>query len=473
MFTSEPRDSVRLSLLAGVLLLAAVTMAGAAPKSVVFGADQEVGGEGTSQANPSIAFNPVDSSELVVAFVDTYSAGSIPAAACRTAFRTVAGWQTGDAVPLELPAGATSVTCGFPAIAGDESGSFYVAYLKGISAPGRFDSEVFVAKSTDGGESFSSSSMIFDGVSGRADTPSIAVDNWAGSPFRGRVYVAYTNFGFGTTESMQAAFSRDGGATWSAPQDISVPVDKETPVGANVVVAPNGSVFVFWSSFLHSSSKKLSILFTRSDDGGITWVREDSVASHLPSPGFFRLKNEDPLFMVSPFAGIAANSNPSAAVGPDGTLYLAWTDFKEGSCKSLSSFGDFACANADVRLSLSKNGGKSWSKPVKVSDESPAGSDQFHPQIAVHPDGLVSLVWLDRRLDPDNVDVNTFYTNTSDGVSFLANVRVSGATSTVGSSASLGDRIGLAVAGSEVDPVWGDLRTGTLGLFTAKGSLAP
>ena len=475
MFHSELRRSIRGCLLVGALIGLAISMTGAAPQNAAFGPDLQVEGEGVSQANPSIAFNPVDSSELVMAFTDVNPAGSIPAASCRTVFRAMGdpGWQTGSAVPLELPSGATSVTCGFPAITGDESGSFYVAYLKGISAPGRFDSEVFVAKSTNGGESFSSSTRIFDGSTGRGDTPSIAVDTWPGSPFRGRIYVAYTNFGFGTTESMQASFSRDGGLTWSAPQDISAPTDTQTPVGANVVVAPNGSVYVFWSSFLAKSARKMSILFTRSDDGGATWVRENSVASHLPSPGFFRLKNLDPLFMASPFAGLAANSNPSAAAGPDGTLYVAWTDFKNGGCKSLSSFGDFACSDADVRLSVSRNGGKSWSKPVKVSDESLAGSDQFHPQIAVHPDGLVSLVWLDRRLDPDNVDVNTYYTNTADGVSFLPNVRASSVTSPVGSASSVGIRIGLAVAGAEIDPVWGDLRTGSLGLFTGKGTLQP
>src|SRR5262249_39253088 len=127
-----------------------------------------------------------------------------------------------------------------------------------------------------------------------------------------------------------------------------------------------------------------------------------------------------------------------------------------GSCTSVG-FQDWACSNADVRLSISRNGGKVWTRPVRVSDDT-GTTDQVFPWIATHPDGLLSLAWIDRRLDPNNIDANTFYSNTSDGATFLPNVRVSSATSTVGIGKFIGDYIGLAATAGKVYPVWGDLR---------------
>src|SRR5947208_16834257 len=103
------------------------------------------------------------------------------------------------------------------------------------------------------------------------------------------------------------------------------------------------------------------------------------------------------------------------------TLYVAWVDFPAGSCE-YTGFSRPPCENADVRLSLSRDGGESWTEPVKVSDDATA-TDQFFPWIAVHPDGLLSLAWADKRLDPQNIDYDIFYTNWR-GDGFLPNVRV-------------------------------------------------
>jgi hypothetical protein len=93
--------------------------------------------------------------------------------------------------------------------------------------------------------------------------------------------------------------------------------------------------------------------------------------------------------------------------------------------------------------------------------------------MAAHPDGLISLSWLDRRLDPNNVNYDVFYTNTTDGVSFLPNVRVSSTTSIVGTTRFVGDYTGLAATATGVFPVWGDARFSTSTDFTAKGTLQP
>ncbi len=122
-----------------------------------------------------------------------------------------------------------------------------------------------------------------------------------------------------------------------------------------------------------------------------------------------------------------------------GQLYVAWADFPQGS-RTTSSRGFRFCTNSNVRLAVSRSGGKSWTPPVKVSDET-------------------------------NADV--LYTNTYDGATFLPNVRVSTQTSIVGTNVFVGDYQGLAATADAVFPIWDDLRLGAVAFFTAKGTLAP
>ena len=87
------------------------------------------------------------------------------------------------------------------------------------------------------------------------------------------------------------------------------------------------------------------------------------------------------------------------------SVFVAWTDVQDGTCAPQSDLEPFTpCHNSDVRLAVSHDRGETWSAPVKPTDES-GESDQFFPWLAAHPDGLVSLAWLDRRLDPRRVDV--------------------------------------------------------------------
>jgi len=124
-------------------------------------------------------------------------------------------------------------------------------------------------------------------------------------------------------------------------------------------------------------------------------------------------------------------------------------------------------------LSVSHDGGATWTAPVKATDDK-GSADQFFPWLAAHPDGLVSLSWIDRRLDSHNIDYDLFYTNTYDGVSFLPNVRVTSATSILGLTTQIGDYNGMAATAGAVFPAWGDLRNSTdVQVFSAPGTLAP
>jgi hypothetical protein len=425
-----------------------------------------------SQTEPSVAASP-DGQTLVAGFHDLWP--KTQDFVCRFAFSNNGGddWQLGGATPLQ----AEGNFCSDPAIASDSDGNFYYAYLD-INF-GAIRSDVDVAKSTDGGHTFSTFSVATDGAprTNFPDKEFIAVDSTGGA-FGGNVYVSWTDFlnpqdphGLDNGQ-IKVVRSTDGGATWSEPIAISESAQFPQAIsGSNPVVAPDGTVYIFYADFT-SNTGPLAIKYSKSDDGGATWTSPVDVASDRASPGRFRLRNADPNFGTVAGAGFRSNSFPSGAIAPDGSIYVVWTEFPSLDACTPDGSGRPPCEDADVVLAKSTDGGGTWSAPVKFSDENPAGeTDQFFPWVAVHPNGLVSIVWQDKRNDPDNIDYDVFYTSTTDGVTFTANQQINTLPSLVGLTTFIGDYNQIAATPSAVIPVWTDRRFGNNDIFTVKGSL--
>jgi len=471
-----------------MLALQAPSRAGSsrAPIPVSFGPNIKLSVESYSQAahqrETTVAVNPRDPRNVVEGNIDripTPTNNEI----CSFSFTNDGGqtWGFGGEMPLEipLPLREGGDFAGDPALAADADGNFYYSYID--VNPTLSTSDVVVAKSTDGGKTFPTFTVARHGeetfsVFSQPDKDYIAVDSQEGSPFKGTIYVVWSNLFCGDIDcfyQIMVTTSRDRGETWSDATIVGTPVNvnNEVAEGPLPVVGPDGTVFVFYEHNL-LNALTTDILFVKSTDGGRTWSDTASVASHLPSPGFFGLQNASPHLkprdVSQGFAGILGNSFPTAAITPDGTIFVAWTDFPNGSCLNITQF-NIPCTNADVRLSVSRDGGGSWTPPVKVSDDT-GSTDQFFPWIAAHPNGLVSLVWLDRRLDPNNEDYDVFYTNTFDGVTFLPNVRVTTETSRArNQQMEIQDYIGMAVTADSIFPAWSDMRSGNPDIYTTVG----
>ncbi len=449
---------------------------GSATKGIQFGAnvrlsDEHIAGQLISQTEPSIAVSPANPADLVAGFHDLFPTKND--FACRIAFTSDGGtsWSLGGAVPLQT----SGNFCSDPAVAADAEGNFFYAYLDIRFGSQR--SDVDVAKSVDGGKTFSTFAVAVPTIPSQdfADKEYIAVDARAGSAFKGNIYLTWTDFlnpldpKALDNGQIKVVVSRDGGSTWSTPQAISQSAQfPEAISGSQPVVAPDGTVFVFYADFI-AGTGPLRIRFAKSTNGGAGWSAPADVATNLPSPGRFRLKNADPQFGVTPGAGFRSNSFPTTTIAPDGTIDVAWVDFPDGGCTP-DGTGRPPCTNADVRLSFSRDGGASWARPSKVSDEQ-SPTDQFFPWIAAHPDGRVSLIWQDKRLDAANINFDTFYTSTTNGQSFVTNVRVSSATSQTGFAVFIGDYINLVVTDTGIFPVWTDRRLLNNDIFAAKGTI--
>src|SRR5207245_3918727 len=142
-----------------------------------------------------------------------------------------------------------------------------------------------------------------------------SIDNNPTSPFYGRIYVSWTRFIFNpqTGSYVQSpiifTYSTDGGQTFSTSELIAGNVLYSQ--GSNLVVGPDGTVYVFWDGDTRLGSFD-STWVTKSTDGGDTWTQPVAVAPlvdiHSPQNSVFRV-----------------NSFPAGAVAPNGDVYAAWS----------------------------------------------------------------------------------------------------------------------------------------------------
>jgi hypothetical protein len=222
----------------------------------------------------------------------------------------------------------------------------------------------------------------------------IGADHFAASPFRDRVYVTFTRFLFDpiTGRYIQSpifeAHSSDGGATFSAPQNIGGNVLYDQ--GSRPVVGPDGTVYVFFEGSTRLAALS-STYVVKSTDGGATWGKPVAIAQVAD---------------VSPLADTAfrVNSFPAADINANnGTLYATWSSQTDNATGGLCASSS---CHAATFFSTSTDGGATWSKPAldfpgldastRTADGYPAGTlttaptrrvDTLWPSVAVSPDG--------------------------------------------------------------------------------------
>ena len=89
-------------------------------------------------------------------------------------------------------------------------------------------------------------------------------------------------------------------------------------------------------------------------------------------------------------------------------LYVTWNDERSGRMQ--------------VLLARSIDGGLTWSAPVVVNDDLPAdphdmakGPHATAPWAVVNKDGVVGVMWLDRRDVPQNIGYKVLFAASLDG----------------------------------------------------------
>jgi hypothetical protein len=250
------------------------------------------------------------------------------------------------------------------------------------------------------------------------DKPWVAASN-------GHIYVTYAVFN-GNGERM--VYSDDAGVTWSAPRSIGSGGGFQN-FGQVAIATQTGDIFVTYGTGPMAAARWL-----RSTNR--TWFD-----TSVDIPGSDNLANP------------AGN-----AVARDGSHFWAvWDD--------VNASGDGSNIRTAVAANASAGSSLSFAQPVYVNDDRTCG-DHIHGTVAVDPNGIGHVLWLDNRYSAGTVQGVVHYARSTDasGQSFTTPEVVSDTLFPFFTGRIpglwLGDYIGIGIGGGKVYAAWADPRGG-------------
>jgi hypothetical protein len=377
--------------------------------------------EGNAPHNETtIAVNPTNTSNLIGSANDYQlnlnSGGQLVETAFSRAHVSFDGGRTWAMYPINYS--AYSFT-GDPGIAFDATGRAYLSTLgfrvsQGLATPTFVVPDVVVAASTDGGKTWSSPTRVASGT-GSANSVGIFNDKpmitaWG----NGNAIVTWTEFidGIGGSYGGSPIFdsvTRDGGQTWSAPQEISgsapfcigfggtTACDEDQ--GSTPVVAADGSIYVsFISQADNGPNFRDQYLVVKVDPSTGAPAAGPSRVANLVDGVFDYPVNVDgrQTYQDSEFRTWSLGN---VAADPTNAQHLAvvWSDMRNSQLPAPSD-PYTAKTNSDIGVSQSFNGGKTWSVPTAIL----APGDQFMPWASYDTSGRLRIGYFDRSYDSAN-----------------------------------------------------------------------
>ncbi len=507
--------------------------------------DANLQGRGQAQNETYVAVDPLNAGHIVAGYND-YRRGD---STCGISYSTNGGAAWTDAT---MPNGFVRGTAygakpreyfqasGDPSVAWDTRGNAYYTCLEFKRGPGVTEdadqsSAFYLYRSTG----TKGASWNFTGrpvaehndVAGAGnfllDKPLMAVDDSTGSPFRDRIYVAYTSFADDGTAYIYEAYSADYGEHFSDPVLVSTnsslcprPASATHPLGtcdnnlfAQPFTAPDGTLYVVWANYNSARSgagdNRSEVLLARSADGGASFTAPVEVGDFYDLPDCATYQGgADAGSACVPEKGstaasiFRASNYPYGAVDPrhPGTIavtYASYINHNSGEANGCVPAGvnsatgqnlyagvktPGACHNAIV-LSVSRNRGGSFtgtsqdvrSLPVAESTAAQRSTDQFFHGMAFSASSTLVVGAYDRSYGNDETtgysDISVL--TSANLTTFSTSQRVTGASmppATEFNGTFFGDYAQLAAAGKTAYPVWSDTRAEDLFLCPGTGT---
>ncbi|MCC6849054.1 MAG: exo-alpha-sialidase [Deltaproteobacteria bacterium] len=271
-------------------------------------------------------------------------------------------------LPVAVNAGAaTDAEFDFaPALATDGRG-LWIAVWVASHGP---DTDLFSARSTDAGQSWSAAQPLHADAAGDAandDHPQIATDGlgtW--------IVVWDANARAGGDRDVFAARSVDGGLTWSPPAPIAAgaTTDRGSDQRPQLATDGDGRWVVVWASSDTLGGVKgndFDILTARSTDGGATWSPPAALNGNAASD-------------------TGLDDRPQIVTDGAGTWVVAWV--------SDENLGGALGTDLDVLTARSTDGGATWSAPAALNTNAAADAgEDGAPALATDGAGTWVAAW--------------------------------------------------------------------------------
>ncbi len=239
-----------------------------------------------------------------------------------------------------------------------------------------------------------------DGDAGGGDKEWFTIDKTGGTGhgFQYQIWSTAASCSFG-----QFSRSTDGGVTWMSP--ISIP---DFPVWGTLDVDSNGNLFIGGGDF---GNQFFCVRSSNAQNPNVTPTFDQTTSVNLGGSVLFGAPINPgglagQIFLAVDRSGTATNNN----------IYMIATVQPNG-----------ASNGSDVMFSRSTDGGLTFSAPHRINDD-PVNQNKWHwfGTLAVAPNGRIDSVWLDTRNAVNNTDSQLFYSYSMDGgVTWSVNVAVS------------------------------------------------
>jgi hypothetical protein len=408
--------------------------------TLTVGANVNATKQGGNQVETEIAINPTNPNNVVIVGVDSNNGGS-----ALVISRSFDGGQTWTRSSLgsaqDKLSGSTPRVD--PHLTFDRFGNLYVVYEVAASST---EIRVIVARSSNGGQSFTASTAV-GGQGLGIDYPIIATGPDATNLNQETIWVGYTDTKAKRVRVVAARSTGLGNLSgFTAPTTVS---DASGSYGS-IAVGPAGQVVLAWQTNAGGQGPSNIMLDVDPDGLGTarTWGADKLVGS--TNVGGFDYIPAQPNRSIDAGIGLAFDRSTSSST--KGRLYLVYTD-ENGNESN----------DTNVMLRYSDNLGTNWNSPLKVNDDNTTRS-QFLPAMSVDPStGNVAIVWRDARNSSGNNTAELWGTvSVNHGVSVRPNVKISAGMSSqsaangVGSDYDFGDYQGVSFRNGKFIAVWAD-----------------
>lgn len=410
-----------------------------------------ISNNGWYQNEPMVAIKPTDHNKLVAGFNDARNAGSYGV-----------GWAWSDNGGTNWNYGGKFSFSGYslgadPVVAFDNTGTAYMVGLaynpdSSPSILGR-DGSIFIAKSNDGGHTFTVFQTIIatgKGTETHYDKPWLYINQ-----ANNHIYVAWvkrTNaWGTGGTESMVIEFTRstNGGVNFSTPVQVSAfssATGTNRSHGPQITAVSANQVYVAWhtleaGTLPNPPTTPWKIWIAGSNNGGASFGTNNLAVTSV---------------WGYPIRFISMDADPNT-----GKIYIAYAD------STVQTPRDY-----DVFVTSATSAAGPWSAPVRVNDDPQNGRWQFFPALDVAPNGRVDVIWYDYRDNPNLINVYSTY-STDGGTTWATNSKLTDINGATPESGFAGDYNTVASVDERAYFAWMDKRTNTQEIYGASVVRAP